>query len=216
MKKFVVYRVFSKKERPEKNRYVYYGWSSSKSVIKAFLKQRNPKKYDILKIDTDEVGSITEDIDDDGCMIDYIKIRSAKTDEEICLFLTRNELKECEIFIQQMFIDQASLSNIDGDGNYVNMFLALDKYYADALFLIGYKPKEVDILFPSADYHDDYSSYLTMEEILDEAYDSLYDNPYEEVKHVPMNIPGLGASLDISNKLYYSFESFIKALKDNL
>ena len=33
---------------------------------------------------------------------------------------------------------------------------------------------------------------------------------------MPMQIPGLYASIDIANKLYYSVESFIKALKDNL
>lgn len=217
MKKYVVYRVFTKKERPNpKERYCYYGWSISKAVIKAFMQQRDSKKYDVIKVDTDNVECITEDIDDDNYMIDYIKLRSAKSDEEISLFLTRNELRECEMYIQSMFIEESSLSNINGTGNYIEMILQLDNYYADALFMIGYRPKEIDILFPSADYHDDYSSIESLEEAIDNAYDDSCRFAEEKIKHMPMNIPGLYASIDIANKLYYSVESFIKALRDNL
>lgn len=218
MKKYVVYRVFTKKERPKKDeRMVYYGWSNSKVVIKAFLQQRDPKKYAVVKLKPEDIEMYSESIDDDDYLIDYIKIRSTSTDEEMCLFMTRNELMESEVFIQRMFVDQASLSNIDGNGPYLNMVIGLDDYYFEALYLIGYRPKEIDILFPSADYHDDISSDMTLDETIESAYtgDS-YSNTNQQNEHSPMNIKGLGAFKEVSNKLYYSFESFIKALRDKM
>lgn len=219
MKKYVVYRAFTKKERPnESERYCYYGWSKSKSVVKAFIEQRSSKKYQIIKVDTDDLPrNISEDIDDDRYMIDFVKLRSAKTDEETLLFITQNELKECEMKIQLRFTDQASLSNIDGNGNYLDMFLAIDDYYADALYFIGYRPKEVDILFSSADTYDDYSLSDALEELIEEAYDNPPLFPEENIKHDPMPIAGLNSpAIDVSHKLYYSLESFIKVLIDDL
>lgn len=216
-KKYVVYRVYSKKERSEENiRHSFYGWSESKSVIKAFLQQRNPEKYKVYKFNKEEIPvSVVDDLDDPFNMIDFIKLKSAATHEEFYLFMTIIEMKSCEKRIQEMFINKCSLSNINKDGNYLEMFLNLDEYYADALFYIGFRPEEVDILFPSSDYHDDYSGYLKIEEDIDDAYDNLYNYPPEFIKQ-NKSIPGLSMMDDVANKIYYSIESFIKVLIDDL
>lgn len=216
-KKYIVYRIYSKKERPKLDeRSSYYGWSESKSVIKAFLQQRSPDKYKVYKINKENIApSMFDEVNDSYNMIDYIKLKSAATQEEFSLFMTMGEMKECEKSIQKMFIDKCSLSDIKGEGNYLEMFLNLDEYYADALFYIGFRPEEVDIMFPSSDYHDDYSNYVKIEEAIDDAYDGAYMHP-EEVYDKNKFIPGLCAMDDVSKMLYYSLESFIKVLIDDL
>ena len=52
---YIVSRVFSKEERPDpSDRRVFYGWSNSKHTIKAFIKQRDPKKYEYKKYDEED------------------------------------------------------------------------------------------------------------------------------------------------------------------
>lgn len=213
--KYLVYRVYTRDERPNiDERASFYGWSNNKSMIKAFTSQRSKKKYKILKVDQDEIARrFSEEIDDEEAALDFVKIKSASTHEEIFFITTMNELKETEKRIQRMFIDQASLSGIDGKGNYLEMFMNLDDYYADALYYIGFRPPEVDILFPSADYHDDYSNITKIEELIDDAYDGKYQSPAEVRDN---RIPGLVAIEDVANKIYYSVESFVKVLKDDL
>lgn len=215
-KKYIVYRVYSKKERPRADeRLSYYGWSESKSVIKAFLQQRSPNKYKVYKINKEDITPSMDDINDSYNMIDYIKLKSALTQEEFSLFMTMGEMKECEKRIQRMFIDQCALSNIEGNGNYLEMFMNLDEYYADALFYIGFRPEEIDIMFPSSDYHDDYSNFTKIEEAIDDAYVGAYLHP-EETYDKNKFIPGLYAMDDVSKMLYYSLESFIKVLIDDM
>lgn len=213
--KYLVYRVYTRDERPNiDERASFYGWSNNKSMIKAFTSQRSKKKYKVLKVDQDEIARrFSEEIDDEEAALDFVKIKSASTHEEIFFITTMNELKETEKRIQRMFIDQASLSGIDGKGNYLEMFMNLDDYYADALYYIGFRPPEVDILFPSADYHDDYSNITKIEELIDDAYEGKYQSPGEVRDN---RIPGLVAIEDVANKIYYSVESFVKVLKDDL
>lgn len=215
--KYLVYRVYSKKERPDMiDRSRFYGWTNSKNTLKAFIMQRNKKKYKVVKLDDDEIAeTFSEEIDDVDAMIDFIKLRSAKTHEEVPLFMTLNEMRETEKKIQRMFLDKASFENINGNGNYLELFMNLDPYYADALYFIGFRPREVDIMFPSADYHDDYSSIESIEEKIDNAYDSLYGFPEESLKK-QTSIVGLSVIEDIANKIYYSIESFVKVLKDDM
>lgn len=216
--KYLVYRIYHKSERSDDtDRSRFYGWSTNKNIIKAFRKQRNQKKYKIIKMSENEISkTFSEDIDDIDAMIDYIKLRSVKTNEKMTLFLTLNEMRETEKKIQRMFLDQASLSRIQGTGNYLQMFLHLDNYYADALYFIGFRPREVDDLFPSADYHDDYSSIEKIEEEIDAAYEEMYQFPREIVKKTTESAVGLAVIEDASNKIYYSLESFIKVMKDDM
>lgn len=216
--KYLVYRVYTRKERPDyDDRSRFYGWSKSKAVIKAFSEQRNRKKYKIFKMNKEEiVKTLSEDIDDADAMIDILTLKSVKTGEEMYLFTTNNELRECEKKIQRMILDQASLENIEGDGNYLEMFINLDEYYADALYIIGYRPREVDILFPSADYHDDPSDITKVEEVIDDAYDGVAAFPQEVYGCQPNRLLGLSTLDDPTNKIFYSIESFIKVLRDDL
>lgn len=216
--KYLVYRVYSKEERPDiEDRHILYGWSTSKSIIKAFRKQRNKDKYRVIKMTNDDIiRTFSEEIDDTDAMIDFIKLKSAKTHEVVYLFMTLNEMRETEKKIQKMFLNQASLDSIPGDGNYLELFMNLDDYYADALFFIGYRPREVDILFPSADPRDDYASVDRIEQQIDQAYEELYGFPQEELRRTTDNVIGLSNIEDVANKICYSVESFIKVMREDM
>lgn len=213
--KYLIYRIYSRDERPDDDeRARFYGWTRSKSMMKGFISQRNKKKYKIIKADEEEIAKVfSEEVDDANVMLDFVKLKSAATHEEIYFISTMNELCEAEKQIQRMFIDQASLSEIDGNGDYLQMFINLDPYYADALYYIGFRPPEVDIMFPSADYHDNYSDITKIEELIDDAYEGKYESPGVSRNN---QVPGLVAIEDVANKIYYSIESFVKVLKDDL
>lgn len=216
--KYLVYRVYTKEERPDiDERFVLYGWSTNKSIVKAFCKQRNKNKYHVIKMSNDDIiRTFSEEIDDTDAMIDFIKLKSAKTHEVIYLFMTLNEMRETEKKIQKMFLDQASLERIPGNGNYLELFLNLDDYYADALFFLGYRPREVDIMFPSADPRDDYASIDRISEQIDQAYDGLFGYPQEELRREADKVIGLSTIEDVANKICYSIESFIKVMRDDM
>lgn len=216
--KYLVYRVYTKEERPDiEDRSILYGWSTNKSIVKAFCKQRSKDKYQVLKMSNDDIiRTFSEEIDDTDAMIDFIKLKSAKTHEVIYLFMTLNEMRETEKKIQKMFLDQASLERIPGNGNYLELFMNLDDYYADALFFIGYRPREVDILFPSADPRDDYASVDRIEQQIDQAYDGLYGFPQEELRRSTDSVVGLSIIEDVANKICYSVESFIKVMREDM
>ena len=216
-KKYMVFRVYSKKERPnasEKERAVFFGWSRSKSVIKAFKEQRDKRKYVVHKMtDDDIIRAFSEDITDDVCtMIDYIKLTSVQTQEEVIFFSTANELRSAEIEIQNMMKELCSISDIPGNGNYLWMVLALDDYYGDALHYLGYRPPEIDIMFPSM---SNYSQFESAEEEIDDAYDGILTCPEEMVTKTYQPI-GLSNLSDVATKILYSLESFVKVLKDEL
>lgn len=216
--KYLVYRIYTKEERPNADeRSVLYGWSMNKSIIKAFCNQRNKDKYMVIRMSNDDIiRTFSEEIDDTDAMIDFIKLKSAKTHEVIYLFMTLNEMRETEKKIQKMFLDQAALENIPDDGNYLNLFMNLKDYYADALFFIGFRPREVDVIFPSADPRDDYASIDRISQQIDEAYDGLFGYPQEELRRNPENIVGMSKIEDVANKICYSIESFIKVMRDDM
>lgn len=215
--KYLVYRIYTKEERPDiEERSVLYGWSKSKSIVKAFNKQRNPSKYRIIKMsDNDIIRMYSETLEDQDNMIDFIKVRSAKTHEELYLFMTRNEMRETEKNIQKMFMSQASFDDVKDLKIYISMLLNFQNYYGDALYFIGYRPAEVDILFESADWHDSYCNIDKVEEEIDNAYDGICEIPQEVYGKVD-GILGLSVIEDVANKIYYSVESFIKVMKDDM
>ena len=90
--KYLIYRIYSAKERPEMNeRSVFYGWTSSKKVAKAFLKQRDKNKYRAIKMNDEEIIQnipYSDEIITVESMIDFVKLRSAKTHEDIYFFTT--------------------------------------------------------------------------------------------------------------------------------
>ena len=135
-----------------------YGWSDSKSVVKAFMKQRSKKKYKIQKATADEIGKMFghNDLIED-LKIDYLKLRSSINGEKYTLFMTLNEKIEAESKIQRILRDLCSLSNIyvkdpkKDTMYYLHLFLHIKSQYAEALECIGYHPKEIDTLFASAE-----------------------------------------------------------------
>lgn len=210
--KFLVFRVYSKKEREDPNtRSLFYGWSDSKSVLKCFFDQRDKKKYRVVKVDDDDIAkNFDEDVIDDSTKIDFVKLKSATTLEEVCLFMTKNELIEAEIRIQRLFEDLSSLEN----KKYINMILNLKPKYAEALYYLGYRPPEIDIMFPSADDMDNYSNESETEYLLTTAYEELImrDN-YGGYAH---KVLGPDVLSDPFRRMIYSVESFIKVLRDDM
>ena len=74
---YLVFRVYSKDERPSlKERSHVYGWTSNKKILKAFLKQRDEKKYAVRKLQADEFMNRLHQYNDetDDLMIDFIKL----------------------------------------------------------------------------------------------------------------------------------------------
>lgn len=219
--KYLVFRVYSEKERSEKKmQSVYYGWTNHKSVVKAFFQQRSPKKYKAVKLLNDEVKKYINNADDIELdereyMIDFIKLKSVNTGEECLLFITLKELREIEIDIQGLFHDLSSVSTIDGDSKYLDMVYNLREEYFDALFFIGYRPPEINALFS-----DDMESLYTdpeVEEQINNAYDDAAMLTPKDYSLRSRNIlPGQYFMNDVSNKILYSLESFMKVMKDDM
>lgn len=208
---YLVYRVYSKEERPSlKERSRVYGWTYSKKILKAFLKQRDEKKYAIRKIPAEELSNRLSRYNDetDELMIDFIKLKSAQTGDEFHLFMTANEKEEVEKRIQRMFDDLSSIEKLPGDISYnVNMLVNLQQKYADALEYIGYRPKEISDVFDSGMSESAYESTYTYEGMSCEEF---YHSPGYDYGNC------LSSLTDISNKIIYSMESFIKAMRSDL
>lgn len=212
---YIVSRVFSKEERPDpSDRRVFYGWSNSKHTIKAFTKQRDPKKYEYKKYDEEDFQKdILDEIVNNSTdtMIDYTKLKFASTKQEFRFYSTLRELKEAEIKIQNRFHDMCSITDIQ----VLKLYLSLDPYYLDALKLIGFIPKEVDEIFDSADPADDLNGMQQTLFEIESAYEG-ESMPPSEYPWKFMNPPGLGLISNISSKILYSVENFVTALRDEL
>lgn len=216
-KRYMVYRVYTKKERSDPNeRVVLYGWTSDKNVLKAFLAQRDEKKYTYMRIDQEDIGKyFDENVDDTDIQIDIIWVKSAGSREDVPLFTTMDELNNAEKDIQKYFRNLASFEDIEGDGDYVQMVIHLDEYFASALFYLGYRPQDIDYMYPSASDEDSFSGLSTAEREIDWAYDGMMQSPQEE--YHPLKKPlGLYTLSDVSSKILYSLENIIKAMRDNL
>lgn len=216
---YLVYRIYQPDERPDKyDRSVFYGWSKNKSIIKVFTQQRSKGKYHLIKIDEDDISNLYPDSDkspvDDDHMIDFVILKSVSTGESYHFITTSNELCNAEILIQRMMHDASSLSEDGFKLNDINLFYNIKDEYLKALYYIGFRPDDLDILYPSADYHDDINNIQTIEEDIEDAYTYPYDESRFEVsKRKPM---GMMNFTDISNKILYSLEAFVKVLKDDL
>lgn len=212
-KYYLIYRVYGPKERTgeETNSWIY-GWSSNKNVVKAFLKQRNKNKYLVFKMDEEEIAEKFSDNElPSNKMIDCIKLKSAGTQEEFLLFMTLDEMQECETKIQTMMAELCYVDRIDNDRikYYTNIILNIDDYYMDALHYIGYRPLEIECVFGSSEE--------TVYDLIDIAYNGAIDyHPQEYYNHSNKTLPGLSVIEDIANKILYSFEAFIKVLKEDL
>ena len=216
---FLVYRIYSNKERGDANiRSLLYGWSPKKSIVKAFLSQRTKGKYKVIKTygDRDEIQVEQQDLDVNN-MINYVKLKSAQTNEDFHLFMTADEMQEAEKRIQRYFRDLCSISEIKGDVDvYLEMFLNIEEYYADALDFIGYRPPEISAMFPSGDFRDDPGDIMGLDELIEEAYSGGATYPKETFDRYDPVLPGLSTLTDVATKILYSIESFVKVLRNDL
>ena len=214
---FLVYRVYSAKERPDTSRdarMVFYGWTYNKNVIKALFTQRDKSKYYVVKTDKEEIGdNYAENMLEYDSMIDYIPLKFASTKEEIKFFTTKEEMQQAEIRIQRMFREMCNLVDRD-KGNIIllTLFMNLKDYYAFPLEYIGFQPPEINDLFQSMDAE---SSLEDIEDLITDGYSSALQSPYEEIVH-SNKIPGLTFLGNTYLKILYSVESFIKVLKEDL
>lgn len=215
---YIVIRTFSKDERPSTTeRSMIYGWSKDKNTIKAFIQQRDPKKYYYKKFnneDLDRLRSFVLDIEDEmdnENMIDFIKLKSAETKETIMFYSTAKEMQEAEKRIQQRFHDMCSIDDIE----VLRLLMCIDRYYLDALELLGFRPKEVDYLLDSSDARDGYNTMELAESEIDDAYSGVYLPPSESFSKC-MNPPGLSVLSHVGDKILYSLENFVTALRDDL
>lgn len=205
----MIYREYSKKERLTDQR-VFYGWTKSKQMVLAFLKQRSPKKYRVKEVDLDTVRSIYGESLSLDTELDFAALKSAKTRETIYLIMTKLEMQETEKRVARYFRELSSLEQAGSDiMEVLRLFVNLNDYYGSALFFLGFRPTETDILFNSADPRDDYSST----EMLEEGIDEEYDHPFDFKIFNPVT-PWI--TEDVSKQLIYSFEAFIRVLKDEM
>ena len=222
---YLVYRVYSEKERPYvslSDRTVFYGWASNKSVVKAFMAQRSHSKYKVTIASFDEIneswlsGSMYDGVMDPELMIDYVELKSAETLEDVKLFMTKKELKETEKGIQHYFKELPSLADYsDNPMALLELYINLDDYYLDALQYLGFKPPEMDILFDSAEYRESTDAIYSIDALIDSAYDALFDVPHEVYVHEG-KIPGLSVLESVDTKILYSLESFMKVMKEDM
>ena len=208
----MVYRVYDNKERPDEKRNSHiYGWTCSKKVLKAFIHQRGEKKYLVKKMTMEELTNRLHNHDYDATgryAIDFIKLKSVKNGEEFKLFMTANEMKQVEREVQRIFEDLSDLDRIDPDNisRYVNMVANLNEKFYDALFYLGYRPKEIEAAFDSP-----------LGDMCTNPYDGIECEEYYQSNSC--NDEGrrqLTAYDDVSNKIIYSIESFIKVMRKDL
>ena len=207
---YLIYRTYSRKEKEEfSHRQDHlFGWTRSSSLIKAFLMQRDNKKYKVIKTNREEIADVmSENYLDDETEMDYINLKSASTGAEIKFYTNKDELSMIESNIQQYFSDLCSFDKYDVNTmkRIIDMISHLDDIYDEALEVIGFRPREMESLFPGQD-----------DEWVNEIHQDIFNayNSYQISKR--HSIPGLEAMTDVSKKIYYSLESFIKVLVEDL
>lgn len=207
---YLVYRRYSQIERPRRRaneRTIFYGWTKSKNVVKAFFAQRSKHKYDVVETDLEEIGEkLSENSLNPDDMIDFIVLHFAGSKESIQFFMTKREMFEAEIRIERYFRDMCNLVTRDkGNTTLLLMYMNLLEYYTDALEFIGFSPPEIDDLNGT-----DSSYYDLFEESIERAYEESPYDEYERWQEPP------GSSANPRAKFVYSIESFIKVLRDDL
>lgn len=209
--RYVVYRHYSEKEQADPDfRNVLYGWSYHKSIVKLFLKQRDPHKYHVTKLTDDEIYRIySEEFQDTLKMIDVLYLPSSKLPGTFCLYMTQAEVQSAEKRIQMYIHSIPSLDNFPHgyDNNYLELFINFIPRYSQALDELGYRIPDLDIMYPSEDYHDDPSDFRNIEEQIDKAY---------SMRDVPRGTPAGLTQLGADNSILYSLEAFVKVLAEDM
>jgi hypothetical protein len=230
---YIIYRVISRSEARDHywydmnvndERKYFYGWTLNKNVVKAFIKQRDRKKYHVEVISKDDIESeeyvnLSIQLDRNN-MINYICLKSSKDNEEYKLFITHEEMFECEKRILRIFRELSSLSKMlpkEEDNNqdklnyFIKIFTSLKDKYIDALHILGFRPFEIDARY------DNINGEANIYDLVDPMYDDYYDyNEFDFMITKPDELPEVTLTGDYWATMFYSLESFIKVLKDNL
>lgn len=217
--KYLVFRVYSREEClevPDRNPYRFYGWSGSKSVIKAFLQQRSKNKYQVRKMRDEDLAYYLSETDPDLLtLIDFVPLKVVATGEEVKFFTTRSELEETEKRIQRYFRNLSKIIDRTGSVEIFEMYRNLDQFYGESLDFIGFLPPEADDLFDVAEFGGATSETEKVAWEIEQAYLGTLDCPLEEMEH-DGRIPGLMMISNVANKILYSMESFIKVLYEDM
>lgn len=192
-----------------------YGWTTNKSVLNAFLKQRKKNNYVVDKIHVDidknalrsKQGLIEFkylDVDlDDNLMIDILPLKSCQSGNIVKLFSTNEEKIQIVNNIDNMFDELRSFQredDIDNIKGMVDTYRVIRSKYIDALETIGYRPMEVEYMYDSVD------------DIYNEVNYGFGYEPEDSDSN------GLGNSYNYAmhKSVIYSLEAVIKVLKDEL
>lgn len=192
-----------------------YGWTTNKSVLNAFLKQRRKNKYtaDRIYVNATKNALRTKqgliefkylDIDlDDKLMIDILPLKSGQSGDIVKLFSTDEEKTQIVNDIDNMFDELRSFQRVDDISDIKSMvdtYRVIRDKYVNALETIGYRPMEVEYMYDSVDdiYHDVNYGIGYQPDGEDE---SILDNSHNYVIH---------------KSVIYSLESVIKVLKNEL
>ena len=221
-KKYVVFRVYSEKERPgirDNDRIVYYGWTSSKIIVKAFMKQRDNDKYVVKKLNDAkiEMMQIYPEID---TVIDFIRLPSKVYNTDVDIFMTKKEMKDAEKKISKFVHTSFSLEHIGTDKEHwrlLELFCNFEDKYQEALEYFGIWPDELNAVFDNIEYRESDDGIYDADYMIDASYDEEFDVPHETYTH-SASIPGYKAMnvWKMTERLFYSAEAFIMVLKDDM
>ena len=213
---YVIFRIYP----DDSKRDHVYGWTESKKIATAFMKQRSHDKYKVVKMTSESIARIfSESVMENSNQIDYFKIKSAKTGDEVAFFTTMEEMNEAEAKIQRYFRELPHLiEHADGREEVVHLFVRLKRKYADALDFLGFRPSEVEILYDRDDWigDGDENSIEGLCEGIENMYHEKMIEEYRNGRDADKRPLGYLASQDVYTKLIISLESFIMILKEEM
>lgn len=215
-KVFIVIRVYP----DDHTRDHVYGWSESKKIIQAFMKQRSSDKYQVFRMTSEELAQMfSENAMEATNQIDYFKIQSAHTGDTVVFFTTKDEMMEAERKIQKYFRELPHLiEHADGREEAVHLFTRLRKKYAEALDYLGFRPEEVEMIYDRDDWIGD-NGELSIDAICEMIENNYSEKAIDEYRNGWDNSKkplGTITSDDIYPRLLTSLESFIMVLKEEM
>lgn len=149
---YKIYRVYSPDEEHSHglfdNEPLYVGWTDDKSMVKAFLEQRNPDKYMVEEWLTDEDDARSAEFHNEW-ELDIVMLNSNHNKKKkIPLITTSVELHRSIKSIYEMFHEQSMVCDVDDKVLIAwSIFVQLKEEYKEALHFIGYQQEEEEILY---------------------------------------------------------------------
>ena len=215
--KYIVFRTFSPDEEEFELGPVYYGWSSSKKIIKGFLAQRTKGRYTCKKMTDEEIMCETFSNDNNmaDSMIRLLMLPSVIDHVKYPLFITNNESKEVEKKIHFYFTDLASFEKYPKIRiKLLSLYINLKDECKAVLETIGFIPKELNDM----GYMESEDTFTCLENEIDTLIDEAYacieptkDNEYDDRTKIFMPKSQLYLN-DMHSHFCYSLEGYIKIL----